>query len=419
MNHLKRHIVVTLTRLQPILKTDIRYLVTGSFWLSLGRVFNAFSGFLIAIAFANLLPVDDFGIYKYIIAWLGILSTTTLLGLNTAVVRAVGSGAEGTLNMALRTKIRWGTFGTLAALCVASYYYIQGNELLATCLLLVGIFVPFFDSFAIYHAYLTGKRLFAVQARNATITNTVVTVGLVTALFATSSVLWILGTYLVLWTSLRVCFYYVTIRQLPPNQSTDNHTIAYGLHLSFMRGISAVASGIVGVVVFQFLGPQGLAIYAVVIAPVEQIRGFIRLSESLLLPKLSSASWTIGRPRSFMLKIAPFLGALVCISAVYALVAPWFFNTFFPAYSSSVILSQLYVVSLMFTGLVVLFQSILKAKARTKELYLNTLLANGLHLIIVPPAIVLAGLQGIIIALIVNKILLAVSAMYLTMRHTR
>jgi len=416
---IREQLKTILRKSERVFHTDMLYLATGGFWLTAGRAVSAASGFLIALSIANLIPVETFGIYKYILAWLGIFSITTLLGLNTAVVRAVGQGTEGIVKVALRAKMRWGSIGTLAAFCISAYYYLQGNETLAMGMLLVGLFVPFYDTFAIYHAYLTGKRMFAYQTRNAIVTNVAVTIALISVLFLSDNVLVILGTYLSTWTSLRAFFYFVTVRQVIPNDQTDEQTIGYGKHLSVMKGISTAASSVGGILIFQFLGAPSLAVYAIAIAPIEQMRSLVRLAESLLLPKVSSASWAIGSPLKFLRRVSPFFIVLICLSIVYAMVAPAFFATFFPKYIAATMLSQLYVTSLVFSGAVVLFQSILKAKGRIKELYINTLIANVLHITIVPVAIVLAGLPGIIVALIANKVVLAFSAMLLAMRNDR
>ena len=57
-------------------KTDMVYLAHGGFWLSFGQIISSLSSFLLAIAFANLLPKETYGNYKYILSIASILPKT-------------------------------------------------------------------------------------------------------------------------------------------------------------------------------------------------------------------------------------------------------------------------------------------------------------------------------------------------------
>ncbi len=50
---------------EKYIKTDMIYLVKGGFWLTLGQIISSVSSLLLVIAFANLLPKETYGIYKY------------------------------------------------------------------------------------------------------------------------------------------------------------------------------------------------------------------------------------------------------------------------------------------------------------------------------------------------------------------
>ena len=70
-------------------KTDMVYLAKGASWLTSGQIISSFAIVLLAIAFANLIPRETYGTYKYVISVVGALSIFTLPGINTAVVQAV------------------------------------------------------------------------------------------------------------------------------------------------------------------------------------------------------------------------------------------------------------------------------------------------------------------------------------------
>jgi len=108
---------------QKYTKTDMVYLAKGGSWLTLGQIVSTIASFLSAIAFANLLPRETYGQYKYILSITSILAIPTLAGINTAVIRAIARGYEGSFIPALKTKIKWGLLGGITSIGLAGYYY--------------------------------------------------------------------------------------------------------------------------------------------------------------------------------------------------------------------------------------------------------------------------------------------------------
>src|SRR3989344_9139507 len=115
-------------RAERFLKTDLRYLLQGGFWLTLAKIVSITASFLSSIAFANLLPEETYGLYRYVLSLLAILAIPTLDGVDRALTRSVAQGHEGTFVPAIFTKMRWGTLGGVGALGLAAYYYFQGAE---------------------------------------------------------------------------------------------------------------------------------------------------------------------------------------------------------------------------------------------------------------------------------------------------
>src|SRR3989344_8728279 len=119
-----RHkIIKILFWLQKYTKTDMVYLTVGGFWLILGKIVFNISGFLLIIAFANLLSKEAYGTYQYVLSVASILAIPTLSGMNSAIVRAVAQGYEGSFLPAIKTQIQWGILGGLASLGGAGGYF--------------------------------------------------------------------------------------------------------------------------------------------------------------------------------------------------------------------------------------------------------------------------------------------------------
>ena len=125
------------------LKTDMVYFSRGGFWLTAGQMFSSLSAFLLSIAFANLLPKETYGTYKYVLSIASILSIPTLSGMTTSLAQAIASGSDGSFIPAVKARIKWGLLGALASLILASYYFYQADTTLTISFLMAAVFLPF------------------------------------------------------------------------------------------------------------------------------------------------------------------------------------------------------------------------------------------------------------------------------------
>ena len=73
------------------------YIVSGAFWGNTNYFLVSLFGFVTSILFARLFTKEAFGTYQYILSITGLITSTTLTGMNAAVNRAVSRGFEGEL----------------------------------------------------------------------------------------------------------------------------------------------------------------------------------------------------------------------------------------------------------------------------------------------------------------------------------
>jgi O-antigen/teichoic acid export membrane protein len=383
-------------------KTDMVYLAKGGFWLTLGQIVSSLSAFLLSLAFANLLPKETYGNYKYILSIVGILTIPTLSGMGTAITQAVARGYEGSLIPALKTKIRWGLLGGLASLILAGYYFYQDNTTLTISFLISAVFLPFMDSFGIYDALLQGKKLFDISTKYFIISQIIAIASLVTVLFFTQNLFLIIFTYFASWTLMRFIFLKLTLKNFPLNQNQDPSTISYGKHLSLMGIISTIANYLDRLLIFHYLGAAEVAIYSIAIAPPEQIKSFLSILDTLVFPKFSKKNINEIKSgiRDKFIKLV-FLGVLII--GGYILIAPFLYKIFFPKYSESVFYSQLFALSMLNLPFF-LFGATLKAKAKIKEQYIVNFIMPLLQIGLMTLFIVWQGILGLIISRIIIRL---------------
>lgn len=320
-------------------KTDMVYLTKGGGWLGLGHFVSSLSGFLLAIAFANLLPQDIYGTYKFVLSIFGILTVATLPGINTYIVQSIARGKEGTLLPSIAAKIRWGILGSVGALLLAGYYYVNGNVPLSFSFSIVALFVPFLDTFSLYTSYLQSKKLFSEATRHFA-RNQIISLVVVTGtLFLSDNLFIILLSYFGSLTIVRLWSLLRVLKRFPPNTEKDTASISYGKHLSIISTVGNVAAYVDHLLLFHFIGAVGVAVYAFALAPIEQIRGLFKNIPPLAAPKFAERSIReinvlLGSRLSWLTVIGFFIAIL------YVLITPYLFRIFFPKYEESILISQ-------------------------------------------------------------------------------
>lgn len=386
-----------LRRSQKYTGTDNVYLIGGGFWLILGQFAALLAGFLLTIVFANLLSPTTYGNYKYVISLFGMLEIFSLAGMGTAMEQAVARNLEGSFYTLFKTKLKWASLGSVAALGGAVYYWLQGNAIFSAPLLISAVFLPLMNASGIYINFLTGKKLFNIQTRYRIITQIIFAAVIITALFLTQNIFWLVAAYLMAHTFSNYFFYLLTKHKFQPNKQEDGQTLNYGKHLSVMGIISQAAMYLDKILLFNFLGPAQLAIYSFATLLPEQIQNILGNITTLAMPKLAPKppeEIRIGMMKKFW-KLFLFTGVIIIL---YIIIAPYFYKIFFPQYLGSIFYSQIFMISSIsipagFLGIV--FQ----AKMMKKELYLIKI-APFINIILLPILIPFYGVFGAIMALL-------------------
>ncbi|MCP6719462.1 MAG: oligosaccharide flippase family protein [Patescibacteria group bacterium] len=376
--------------------TDMIYLAKGSFWLTLGQIISIAASFSLAIAFANLLDPTTYGNYSYILSLVGVLSIFTISGMGTAITQATARGLEGSFYTGFNTRLKWGFLASSAAIGLAGYYWLQGNYLLPIPLLISAIFLPLMQASRLYESFLAGRKLFHIQAKYNAFNRIVSAGAIITTLFITKNIFWLIAIYLVSHTFLNYFFYLITKSKFKPNKKEDPQTISYGKHLSVMSVISTIADYLDRILLFTLVGSAQLAIYSFAILIPDQLKSLIKQNVSTLaFPKLSIKSREEIK-LNIMKKFWKLLFLTGVITVIYIIIAPFLYKTVLPQYLDSISYSQLFAFSFMAvptTLLVTVFQ----AKMRKKELYLIKMIIPIVRIILLLFLTPVYGIWGVVI----------------------
>lgn len=384
-----------LRKTQKYTGTDNIYLAEGGFWLTLNQFIGTGTSFLAALAFANLLDPKIYGTYQYVLSLIGMLGIFSLQGIRTAIAQAVARGIEGSFYSGFKTRLQWGSIGSVIALGLAIYYWTAGNRALFFPLLITAAFLPLMQASRVYSAFLAGKKLFNVGAKYNIYTDLISTAAIVAALFLTKNVFWLVAAFIVSNTFLNCFFDYLTKIKFRPNKKEDPQTLNYAKHLSLAGVISLMGDYLDRILLFNLAGPIQLAVYSFAMIIPEQIKGFMGNISTLAFPKLAQKSKEEIRA-NLMKKFWKLIILTCAIIALYIVIAPFFYKIFFPKYLSSLFYSQVIAFSLLALP-AALLSTVFEAKMMKKSIYalqIFSLIRIILYLVLIP----IFGIWGIIMA---------------------
>ena len=401
MQNLKQRVKGLLIWSQKYTETDMVYLAKEGFWLTLGQVISTLASFLLAIAFANLLDPVVYGNYKYILSLLGILGIFALPGMGTAIIQAVARNLEGSFYKGFKEKLKWGALGSLTALGLAGYYFFKGNYLLPIPLLISAVFLPLMQASGVYGSFLTGRKLFNIETKYSIVRQIIFVGAMVTTLFLTKNLFWLIAVYFASNTFLNYFFYLFTRKKFQPNKKEDLQTLSYGKHLSLMNIITTIAGYLDKILVFHYLGAIEVAIYSFAIAPPEHIKALLKNIQPLALPKFAQREKKELKSMVFK-KMGKLCLILLPIIAFYIVVAPFLYKILFPRYLNSVLYSQIFAVSLI-TIIGILPLTAFQSQMAKKQLYQWNIYGSLIQIILLFFFVYFYGLIGVILARVTSR----------------
>ena len=402
MQNLRRKIYSKLRQSESFFKADMVYIVKSGSWLSLSQGIAMIAGFSISIAFANLFPKESFGTYKFIISMVAILGVFSFTGLNTSIIQSAARGFGGALRQGFRINLKWSLGMVLGGLGLSTYYYLNGNTLLAFSFLLAGLLSPLTTSASLHSAYLMGKKDFKRSTFYGIVRNIIPTIALILTLVISPVLPIIITVYFVIGVLVPLFLYYKTLRAYKhENKKEDPALVSYSGHLSAMDVIGNFAHYLDKILIFHYLGAAPLAIYAFATAPVEQLQGGKKILATLILPKISGRSFKElqeSGPRKALLLTVYALG----LAFLWVIFAPYFYSFFFPQYLDSVLYSQIYAFTLLAVSGTIFNETLIAHKKR-KELYVHRTIVPIFQIILFLILLPLYGLMGLVVTHVIIR----------------
>lgn len=397
------HVKVLAGRLQRFLRLDLRYAATGGFFLTLTQVTSAFVSLALTLAFANLLPIETYGTYRYALSVYALLAIAALPGIDTALLQTVSRGNDGVLSEAIRTKFKWSLLGALASLCYAAFEFSQANTELGYIFILIAIALPLMEPLTVGTSFLNGKRRFKEWAYIEIGTQIVSIASLVGTMLLTKDIVFLLVGYFAPYILTRMFVVLVIVRRYAENKERDPGMHGYGRSMTGFQVLSRMIASADQIVLFHMLGPAQVAIFSLATALPNRIQSVLRITGTLAFPKFAqrtSQEIAESLPRKMLLFALGITGVII----LYILVAPLLFTYIFPQYQASTLFSQV-AVFFVLSSITYPFGAYLGAHKKIREQYIIAItgfIAKILCLFIFVPFV---GIWGAVIGLLVTAVL--------------
>ncbi len=396
LKKIKSNVFDLLRHSEKYTKTDMVYLAKGGSLLFLDKIVTIPITIILSLIFANFLPKETYGTYKYVISIISVLSLFTLSGMGTAMARSSAQNKDGSLGLVIRTEIKWGMIGGVVTLFLALYYLWNNNLILANSFFIVCIFIPFFNVYNLYNAILQGKKRFDLLVKYNIFTQITNFILVLPVILLTQQVWILIIPYLFVNSWLQRLWLYLTKKKINLNKEQDPDVVKYGKHLSALNVLNMGAALIDQILVFHFLGAVNMAIYNIALAPTEQLKAVFKMINPLAFPKFAEQKQDIPAGALYK-KMFKFGLVVFFICLIYIIAAPYLYAVLFPAYSESVMYTQILAISLI-TIVNILPITALQAQMKTKKLYWWNSIVAIVQILSVFVGVVYFGLLGAVLA---------------------
>jgi len=404
MQNLRNKTYQLLRKSEGFLKVDMVYLAKGNFWQVLGQVVNNALSLALIFVFANYLPKETYGLYRYILSLAGILAIFTLSEMNQAVGQAVASGNDGILRASVRYQLKWNTLQLFAFFALGTYYFYNGNTPVALSLFVMGIFSPLAQAFNTYGAYLNGKREFRLNNIFSIISTGIYVISMITVIIISDDIVWLVVTYSIVTFVTTIALYITTLRTFKPPATEAYDALKYGRELTFISLISPVVAQIDKIILTHFWGATQLALYSLSMAIPGRATSLIKSLADIGFVKFSTKT-SEELNKVFYLRI--FQGLLIgaiCTTG-YIILAPYLFQYLIPKYLDALFYSQLLSVSFLVAMPNRYVSLLLASQKLSRVIFINNVIQNAIRICFYIVLGIWGGLFGLIIAQVSNSLI--------------
>lgn len=395
-------------------KTDMVEFATNNTWLFIGRIIAVVGGMVLTVAFANLLSPTAFGTYKYILAMAGFVGGLSIMGgLGASTTRTVAQGHKEVIPRVFWLSVLGNVPAFVLSISIAGYYFYMENPTLGTGMVFVAVTSLFGTSFGLYKSLMTGLNDFRGLSLYSIPASLIAPALIVGTLFVTQNLIAIFAAYFLGSFLFGLVMYVLALRRAGvakgamPDSAALSEAKRYGFHLTIIGMIIPFVAQADQLLLWHFVGPVELAVFAFAIAPIREIKALLENFAPMMAVRYANRTPEELRA-SIPLRSKQLFTIAAILAGLYVLVAPLLFTYLFPQYMSALFLSQLLALTILVQPARNVLDSAITAQAKTKYYYFLTATMQTIKLGLSVALIPTFGLAGAIAGLIIHDIAAAI-----------
>lgn len=266
----------------------------GAGWLLLQQLIIAPMSLITTVLLARVLSIEDYGFYKYILSAYGIIAIFGLNGFSTVASLNLQRGEDVFFKIGFKYRklLRW--VPVLITIFVSVYYFIQGNNFLATLFLITTFSHLLVDLYSFYDVATVGRGNYKLNSILAVINYFISFFPPILVAYLSNNLYLVFITLFVCQFLFRVfAFYYVKKKlgfekkdlKIEISQNDQENYKKESLGVSFNNSLNALTINGSSAIVFNRLGAEANAIYSLAITFSDFVYSLISapLSKGLLV----------------------------------------------------------------------------------------------------------------------------------------
>ncbi len=392
-----------LAKLSVMLGVDITYFIRGGLWLSIPQFVNYALGFVRSIFFARYTPQAIYGQFSFVNSVANTLVPLTLPGIKTALTETTARGNTGSLPLAAKTRAKWSLLSTLATIFVAIYYFLAQERDLALALILLSALTPWLSAGQVVQAYFSGQKRFDMVSWINILQAILNTIAIIVVIFLRKDIVWLVGVNYGTQLLLNLFYYYREARKVR-NEPVDPLLVKYGKAFTWAEAIQAVAIGLDSVILGFTAGFVDVAIYQIATLIPRNLNSLLKTLTPISMPKIAENPDKLIYSKNTKRLLGILLGVNFAIILVSMLLIPVVLLLLYgTAYSASIGLAQLLMLSLAFSLPGYFFTAALQARKRTRPLYTANLIYGIMQIVLLLSLAPRFGAYGIVASRILSN----------------
>ncbi|MDP1602648.1 MAG: hypothetical protein Q8M03_05230, partial [Legionella sp.] len=288
---------------------SMRSFLGGAGWLAIAQVITMACGLAATAVWARWMPVDLFGEFRVLIAFISLAGAFCLLGTAQAAMMSAAKNIDGNFFPLLRSKVLANAVASLGLLVAAVYYALApaGSHHIAAGLVAAAVLFPIYNVSDIWVSWVNGKSWFRELAIERVLVAAAGVIAIATASLCDVAQLWIIA---VLYLGLAALVNLGVLKRIftrQSNNTTDSSIVKYGHHSSVAMGLSGLLA--VDVIILNHVyTPQDVAIYVIALQFPNQLKAAFSVFGQSLAPAIygtesTHAAWQAMRHRFWLLTL--------------------------------------------------------------------------------------------------------------------